>query len=178
MAWHGGSDKARNEWSKTPSLSLSPGLLSTLIKRLKGDLWWESNKGARHLNSGQTPNFYLPWNWFGRCRCNRPPHIMLAQTQLRELHGNNYVTRIALRTPLQGISPLICVENGVEIKSHCYIHSLGANIVDPKCPLTIPSKETLIRNSNMCLQDFQIVYVMLLKTGFGTLQVHFNKWGG
>ena len=46
----------------------------------------------------------------------------------------------------------------------------------------VPIDKTIKGNSysnlQLVLQDFQIFYVTLFKTGFGTLQVHFNQWGG
>ena len=40
------------------------------------------------------------------------------------------------------------VKIGVEIKTHRYVDSVGANIVHMKCPLTKPLKATLIRTPN------------------------------
>ena len=46
----------------------------------------------------------------------------------------------------------------------------------------VPIDKTIKGNSylnlKLVLQDFQIFYVTLFKIGFGTLQVHFNQWGG
>ena len=46
----------------------------------------------------------------------------------------------------------------------------------------VPIDKTIKGNSylnlKLVLQDFQIFNVTLFKIGFGTLQVHFNQWGG